>query len=83
MLLQDECPICYRTYGEQHDGSFLCKDGKDNSDYSDVCQHYICVECCTVLAEQETVSCPLCREDWANWIHSHYPDEESGEEEDF
>jgi len=77
-----ECPICYNTYGYQPDGwSFLTKDGKNNSDMADVCKHYVCVICCYQLSKQEIVLCPLCREDWTEWIHTHY-DEEEEEDED-
>jgi hypothetical protein len=85
-MSDDECPICYKKYGYQEDESFLCRDSKDNSDYAEACKHYVCVECCRVLAKQDTVLCPLCREDWTQWIHSHYPvaeeSEESEEEDD-
>ena len=77
-----ECPICYTNYGEQDDGTFLTKDGKDNSDYADVCNHYICYKCCWELSKKEDVKCPLCREDWTDWIHSHYYEEDDDEEDD-
>ena len=67
-----ECPICYTPYGEQEDGSFLCKDGKENSGIMTPCKHYICVNCCWILMKLDHVACPLCREDWTHWIHSHY-----------
>lgn len=73
----NECPICFKTYGYQYDDDdedeyFLCKDGKNNSDISENCKHYICVECCEALSEQIEINCPLCREDWTDWIHSRY-----------
>ena len=70
----DTCPICYNTYGFQEDGSFLCKDGIDNSGFADEtsCKHYICVQCCIQMCNGDKVRCPLCREDWTDWIHSHY-----------
>nr|WPF46791.1 MAG: hypothetical protein [Lake Baikal virophage 12] len=80
-MSDDECPICYKKYGEQEEGYFLCRDGKENSYYADACKHYICVECCHKLIGQETVLCPICREDWTQWIHSRYPLEDSDEEE--
>ena len=89
---QDECPICYKTYGIQHDGSFLCKDGKHNSDYAESCKHYICTECCYQLSKQKNVKCPMCREDWDEWLRTldedsdhnsdDYSDEDSDEDSD-
>lgn len=81
----NECPICFRTYGEQSDGSFLCKDGKVNSDDAENCQHYCCVDCIQTMYENSRksfilkescscVHCPLCREDWTSWILNHYDD---------
>lgn len=90
MVLHGECPICYRTHGEQDDGYFLVFNGKDNyNDFREICKHYICTECCAILAQQETVSCPLCREDWTDWIHACYltdseeedPEDSEGEED--
>ena len=90
MDCEEECPICYNKYGEQSDGEFLCKDGKCNSDMSDLCTHYICVKCCKILRnnfiededEDNEVNCPLCREDWTEWIKGHYytTDEETLDE---
>ena len=79
--MPEECPICYKQYGEQEDGSFLTKDGKKNSCCAEECSHYICYECCWRLAKQDIVLCPLCREDWTDWIHSRYDsdDEELNE----
>jgi hypothetical protein len=80
--IMDECPICFTHYGEQADGSFLTKDGKDNSDYAEVCKHYICHRCCWELSKQEHVKCPLCREDWTDWIHTHYTESDDDEEDE-
>jgi len=99
MHCEKECPICYEIYGEQEDGNFLCKDGKCNSGYETECKHYICVKCCKTLRnkfiedededeeeedEEKKVRCPLCREDWTDWIGSHYctTDEETDYEND-
>lgn len=68
----EECPICYEGYGEKPNGDFLCKDGKANSPYAEECKHYACVKCCIELSKAEHVKCPLCREDWTEWIHAHY-----------
>jgi hypothetical protein len=81
-MTSEECPICYKKYGEQDDYNFLCKDGKINSDYADVCKHYICEECCGMLAKQDEIKCPLCREDWTLWIHSHYYIDDGDSESD-
>jgi hypothetical protein len=78
----DTCPICYNKYGIQEDGRFLTKDGKDNSDYKEVCNHYICFDCCYSLSKQSSVNCPLCREDWTEWIHSHYTDSDDETDDD-
>ena len=84
---EGECPICYEAYGEKPDGSYLCKDGKDNSGYKEECKHYVCVECCKKLVKDvcrccDTVKCPLCREDWTDWIFSHYGEESEAEVSD-
>jgi hypothetical protein len=78
----DSCPICYLEYGLQEDGTFLCKDGIDNSGYESSCKHYICVKCCWQLSRIEEVRCPLCREDWTEWIFEHYEDEDDDDSED-
>lgn len=46
---EDECPICFEKYGEKLDGSFLCRDGKINSDEAENCKHYLCKNCCFQL----------------------------------
>lgn len=72
----DTCCICYYNYGLQEDGSFLCKDGICNSEMykhnPSLCTHYVCERCCLILIQNTIVKCPLCREDWTEWIHSHY-----------
>ena len=78
--IEEPCPICLTHYGEQDDGSFLTKDGKDNSDYAEVCDHYVCHKCCWRLSKQEHVKCPLCREDWTDWIHSRYTESDDDDE---
>lgn len=84
----DECPICFHSYGTQPDESFLCRDGIDNSNFESACKHYICVTCVYELSKQDEVRCPMCREDWTDWVNSHYcnsttedEDEESDDEE--
>ena len=69
---REECPICYKLIGEQDDGSFLTKNGKANSQYAEVCNHYVCNQCCWQLSTQATVQCPMCRESWTEWIHATY-----------
>ncbi len=78
--MEEACPICFTHYGEQEDGSFLTKDGKNNSDYAEVCKHYVCHQCCWKLSLQDHVKCPLCREDWTDWIHSHYTESDDDDE---
>ena len=83
--LDHSCPICYLNYGEQEDGSFLCKDGIDNSDYESPCKHYICVTCCRKMCKvaseaKDEVRCPLCREDWTQWIFNNRDYDEDEEE---
>ena len=80
---QGECPLCYAAYGRQEDDTFLCRDGIDNSDFETDCTHYICTQCAQELAKREEIRCPLCREDWTDWIHSvYYSDEEDEEDAD-
>lgn len=78
--IEEDCPICYKYYGNQEDGSFLTKDGKDNSGYAEVCKHYVCHECCWKLSKQDNIACPLCREDWTDWIHTHYTESDDEDE---
>lgn len=80
------CPICYETYGEQSDGSFLCKDGIDNSNFETPCKHYICVKCCLGLIkdkneDDDEVKCPMCREDWTEWVFNRYGSDSDSDDE--
>ena len=73
----EECPICYNHYGEQEDGTFLCKDGTSNSSrYKKKCNHHCCVKCIKKMAEADRDyfqgKCPLCRESWAGWLQLNY-----------
>ena len=73
----EECPICYNHYGEQEDGTFLCKDGTSNSTrYKKNCTHHCCVKCVKEMAEADKDyfqgKCPLCRETWAGWLQLNY-----------
>ena len=88
-----ECCICYTTYGQQEDGSFICKDGKANSEFAETCNHYICVPCCQTLYNKVRAdskggdwnakcACPMCREDWTEWILRTYDDETDDETDD-
>ena len=82
---QKECPICFTRYGKQPDDTFLCRDGIDNSDFKTDCTHYICVICAREMSRQEEIKCPLCREDWTDWMHSHYytdSDDDSNDDDD-
>ena len=67
------CPNCNATYGVQNDGEFLCYDGIHNSFLETTCTHYICVYCIRKLTKQKEVQCPICCEDWTEWIHNAYP----------
>jgi len=69
------CPICFDEYGCQKDGTFLCKDGKVNSFYADKCNHYFCFKCINKFGKCECgcikkTTCPLCREDWTEYLIS-------------
>ena len=84
--MAQECPVCYTEFSQ------TVIDGKDNSDSAEVCKHYLCVPCCQTLynnlrkefkkggwgkkGKTPDVKCPICREDWTEWILSHYNDEE-------
>jgi hypothetical protein len=84
MKLDEECPICYTKYGRQEDGSFLCMDSINNSALASTstCTHYICAHCCWELSRMEQVRCPLCREDWSEWVHQRYTDIDSDSSDD-
>jgi len=83
MSAQDEeCPICYESYACNG------KDGKFNSDMAEICNHAICGQCCKQLysnairTANPNIKCPLCREDWTDWILSHYDEYDTEEEEE-
>jgi hypothetical protein len=85
---EDECPICYVTYGEQPDGEFITKDGINNSDHISDCKHYFCYPCWKKIyiktVNERFVGCPLCRADVTCWLKSHYcvyVEEEEDEDE--
>ncbi len=79
---EDECPVCYKTYGEQPGGWTLLKDGPQSAQ----CKHSLCVDCCIQLSLQPTASCPMCREDWTEYLSGYAEangyDEEEDEESD-
>ena len=72
----EECPICYNHYGEQEDGTFLCKNGSSNSNEKKNCSHYCCVKCIDILKEDNynnsNGKCPICRESWGVWLEELY-----------
>jgi hypothetical protein len=58
----ENCPVCFETYGLQEDGSFLYKDGVSNSGLEGyTCQHYLCINCWDIMYEKEIYNCPLCK----------------------
>ena len=82
------CPVCFEAYerGERP------KHGKCNTDFAvqDGCKHYVCYECCLTLArkirdDDESVGCPMCREDWTEFLWNvldYYEEEEEEDEEE-
>lgn len=85
----DSCPICFEEYGKQPDGGFLCQDGKHNSNFAENCTHYFCVRCIRKMViigrcscgSLKITQCPMCREDWTEYLESHYRSESDSEEE--
>lgn len=72
---ETECGVCYKTYGQQEDGSELIKDGQIYSEaHSTECIHVVCNECCKKLYNNSG-ECPFCREDWSYWLESKYKSE--------
>lgn len=71
---ETHCAICFTEYGEQSDGSFLCKDSVQNSENEDnnPCMHYFCVRCWQTIHNQykEVICCPICRSDVSDWFLS-------------
>ena len=58
----ENCPVCFETYGLHEDGSFLYKDGVSNSDLKGHnCKHYLCINCWDIMYEKEIYNCPLCK----------------------
>ena len=92
MSTDDLCPICFEEYGDKEDGSFLCKDGKDNSNFAEICAHYFCVKCISKLRESNicaccgelcTTTCPICREDWTDYLsHRTFSEDDEDREDD-
>jgi hypothetical protein len=94
---ENECPICYIEYGKQEDGTFICKDGKCNSEEPTKCHHYCCVPCCQKIYNKlredfktpgwgktgkfPEAYCSICREEWTRWILDNYDDESEEDEE--
>lgn len=72
----EECAICYEPFGRRDDGIFYFKSGKCFSEFAGECKHYICEDCETGLINgkcpcsdcRDTVKCPLCREDWTDYL---------------
>ena len=73
-----ECCLCYESYGNQPNGTWLCMDGIKNSFFDIQCNHWFCVKCIYKMKKQPTPwLCPLCRLDWTEFIESHYDSDES------
>jgi len=73
---EKNCPICFEEYGEREDGTFLYQEGKDNSTFADKCKHYFCDKCIKKFSKCDCgcgkikkTGCPLCREDWTEYIY--------------
>ena len=54
----ENCPVCFETYGLQEDGSFLYKNGVSNSDLKG---HNCKLNCWDIMYEKEIYNCPLCK----------------------
>ena len=68
----ENCSICYRKYGLQSNGIFLCKDGHSNSDYITTCEHWFCFNCINKFYIEQVYNCPICNENWLQWIKSRH-----------
>ena len=68
----ENCSICYRKYGLQSNGIFLCKDGHSNSDYITTCEHWFCCNCIDKFYIEQVYNCPICNENWLQWIKSRH-----------
>jgi hypothetical protein len=73
----EECVICYEPFGWLRDSeTFYYKSGKCFSKFAGECKHYICEDCETGLIRdkcpceecEDPVTCPLCREDWSDYL---------------
>jgi len=72
----EECAICYEPFGWRPDRIFYHKSGKCFSEYAEECKHYICEDCETGLIRGkcpcedcwDEIKCPLCREDWSDYL---------------
>jgi len=70
----EECPVCFEKYWFKHGERYILVmpcDGIENwGGYNTNCKHYICCCCvdnyCELKPEEQR--CPLCREDWSEWI---------------
>ena len=67
--MTEECPICFSEYSE-------C--GMKHKEENDKCKHSICLACCYTFGEMlvcddnYNVLCPLCRENWNEWMYDNF-----------
>lgn len=73
------CPICYESFLK------IEMVGKCTTDLEEDCQHMVCLDClydmAAYLPENEH-RCPLCREDWEEYIYEFLLEDEYDEDED-
>ena len=78
----EACGSCGVKYGIQATGEFICKDGPWNSDFDHDCTHHFCTPCLKTMENMCQMACPICDEDWSDWILGAYGSDTDSDEED-
>jgi hypothetical protein len=74
------CPRCSRQFSCD---LYILMDSPLNHEYTETdCQCWLCVDCWTQLAEQETNECPICNNDLAGFLEYCYEDSDSDDEDE-
>lgn len=63
-----ECPVCKENYEDNG----LSMHGKCNTSLKTDCKHYICSNCCLQLYRTRNTLCPICRDDWREFLSNNY-----------
>ena len=62
------CPVCLVEDSCIYDGP----SNHDTDYYMGCCDHFICIYCISNMKKHELYECPLCRNDWYDFINDAY-----------